>query len=108
MSSRSATPGSRPYAPTERIETVDGLRLKVSVAGQGGRVPLVLISGIGAPMELWDPFRQALGTQTVAVDAPGVGGSQTMRMPRTMRGIARLVDTLLDRLGYETVDVLGL
>ncbi|MEA2683102.1 MAG: hypothetical protein QOK05_1430 [Chloroflexota bacterium] len=87
---------------------IDGLRLKVSIAGRRGPAPLVLISGIGAPLELWDPFRRALGAETVAIDAPGVGGSDTMRFPRTMWGIAGLVDELLDRLGYETVDVVGL
>lgn len=88
--------------------TVDGTRLHVSVAGHGGKAPLVLISGIGAPLELWEPFRRALGTDTVAVDAPGVGGSGTLRRPRSMWGIASLLDKLLDQLGYQTVDILGL
>lgn len=87
---------------------VDGLRLRTSVAGPRGGTPLLLVSGIGAPLELWDPFRRALGTETVAIDLPGVGQSDTMRLPRSMWGIARLLDRVVDRLGYGTVDVLGL
>ncbi|MGI8609808.1 MAG: alpha/beta fold hydrolase [Candidatus Dormibacteria bacterium] len=90
------------------METVDGVRLNVSVAGRGGSVPLVLVSGIGAPLELWEPFRRALDIETIAIDAPGVGGSQTLRWPRTMWGIAGLLDRLLDQLEYQTVDLLGL
>ncbi len=90
-----------------RIVTVDGLRLRVSVAGERGEIPLVLLGGIGAPLELWEPFRRALGSETVAIDAPGVGGSETLDRPRSMWGIACLMDRLLDRLGYGTVDVLG-
>ena len=108
VSNPNTSPPTRPYAPVEQLLTIGGLRLKVSFAGHGGEVPLVLISGIGAPLELWEPFRRALGTETVAIDAPGVGGSQTMHLPRTMWGIAGLMDRLLDRMGYETVDVLGL
>ncbi len=91
-----------------RIVTVDGLRLHVSVAGERGATPLVLLGGIGAPLELWEPFRGALGGETVAIDAPGVGGSETLDRPRSMWGIAWLMDRVLDRLGYGTVDVLGL
>ncbi|GAC1338529.1 MAG: poly(3-hydroxyalkanoate) depolymerase [Candidatus Dormibacteria bacterium] len=105
---------SSPLAPaggwerSAQVVTVDGVRLQVSSAGRGGTAPLVLISGIGAPLELWDPFRRALGITTIAVDPPGVGGSATLRRPRSMWGIAGLMDRLLDRLGYQTVDVLGL
>ena len=87
--------------------TVDGLRLRVSVARQGAGTPLVLIGGIGAPLELWEPFRRALSTETLAVDLPGVGGSATLRRPRSMWGVACILDRLLDQLDYPTVDVLG-
>lgn len=108
MSRPAVTTRAGEYRRTEQTLTIDGLRLKVSFAGPAGEVPLVLISGIGAPLELWDPFRKALGMETVAVDAPGVGGSDTMRFPRTMWGIAGLVNKLLDKMGYGVVDVLGL
>ncbi len=108
VSSPSKAVGRPRYQSSERTVTIDGLRLNVSVAGTRGEAPLVLIGGIGAPLELWEPFRRALGTRTIAIDAPGVGGSATLGRPRTLWEIARLVDRLLDRIGCDTVDVLGL
>jgi poly(3-hydroxyalkanoate) depolymerase len=91
----------------QHFVTVDGVRLRVSVAREGAGTPLVLIGGIGAPLELWEPFRRALSTETLAVDLPGVGGSATLPRPRSMWGIASILDRLLDQLDYPTVDVLG-
>jgi poly(3-hydroxyalkanoate) depolymerase len=105
---RGITAPSNGHQTSEQVVSVGRVRLKVSFAGDGGAVPLVLISGIGAPLELWKPFRQALGVETVAIDAPGVGGSDTLRFPQTMWGLAGLFDKLLDRLGYGMVDLLGL
>jgi len=87
---------------------VDGLRLRVSVRGTGR--PLLLLMGIGASLELWGPFEDAFNgrvIQTIAVDAPGTGGSQGYRFPRRMPGLARTILGVLDELGYEQVDVLG-
>jgi poly(3-hydroxyalkanoate) depolymerase len=85
------------------------LRLRVSAAGRPLEgPPLLLCNGLGASLELWQPVRDALGSwPTVAFDAPGVGGSDVPRYPPTMRGIAGTVAGLLDRLGLERVDVLG-
>lgn len=100
-----------PRPPTgdsvRRLVTVGGLRLNVSVSGRAGETPLVLLGGIGAPLELWEPFRLAFGSETVAIDAPGVGGSEKLPWPYSMRKIARVFDSLLDQMGYGVVDVLG-
>lgn len=94
----------------ERTEVVaiHGHHIRVSVAGPPGSPPLLLIPGIGAPLELWDEFRVRLGRETIAFDAPGTGGSSTPLRPRTMWELARTVNALLDRLGYDVVDVLGI
>jgi poly(3-hydroxyalkanoate) depolymerase len=85
---------------------VDGVRLRVSVRGHGR--PLLVLNGIGAALELLEPFRARLeGIESIAIDAPGTGGSQTTRLPLRLRGIARLLDRALDALGYREVDVLG-
>ena len=87
---------------------VDGMSLRVSVRGTGR--PLLLLMGIGASLELWGPFEDALDRrviQTIAVDAPGTGGSQGYRFPRRMPGLARTILGVLDELGYGQVDVLG-
>jgi poly(3-hydroxyalkanoate) depolymerase len=87
---------------------VDGVRLRVSVRGTGQ--PLLLLMGLGGNLEMWAPFEDALDgrrVRTIAVDAPGTGGSSRYRLPRRMCGLARTMQGLLDELGEEQVDVLG-
>jgi poly(3-hydroxyalkanoate) depolymerase len=96
---------------------VGGLRLRVSVRpgtdfppgapAAATRPPLLLCNGIGAPIEMWPPFRDPLGRPTIAFDAPGVGESSVPMIPPTMGGVARAVLGVLDHLGVPTVDVLG-
>jgi poly(3-hydroxyalkanoate) depolymerase len=88
--------------------TISGQRIRVSIGGPPSTPPLLLISGIGAPLELWGGIRHALGRETIAFDAPGTGGSSTPLRPHTMWEIARMVNRLVNRLGYDTVDVLGI
>jgi pimeloyl-ACP methyl ester carboxylesterase len=95
-------------APSIRYVDVDGVRLRTSVRGAGS--PLLLLTGIGAPLELSAPLERALnghGVQTIALDAPGTGESSRYRRPRRMPGLARTVERTLDALGYDRVDVLG-
>src|SRR6266550_9325488 len=89
---------------TTGIRYVDagGLRLRAAVRGTGR--PLLLLTGIGASLELAAPFERALhphGVQTIAVDAPGTGKSTPYRWPRRMPGLARTIERALDALGYE-------
>jgi poly(3-hydroxyalkanoate) depolymerase len=102
----------------ERTEMVRvaGLDLRVSVRPATGftppnaaaeRPPLLLCNGIGAPIELWAPFRDRLTRPTIAFDAPGVGESSVPLIPRRMAGVARMALRALDHLGVPTVDVLG-
>jgi poly(3-hydroxyalkanoate) depolymerase len=91
-----------------RCVQVDGLRIRTSVRGEGH--PLLLLMGIGGNIEMWEPFERALAAapiQTISFDAPGTGQSSGWAVPRRMRAIARLVDGVLDELGYDRVDVLG-
>jgi poly(3-hydroxyoctanoate) depolymerase len=91
-----------------RYLDVDGVRLRVAVRGAGR--PLLLLMGIGGNLEMWHPFEDALdpgAVQTITVDAPGTGGSTGYRLPPRMPGLARTMDAMLDRLGYDSVDVLG-
>ena len=91
-----------------RFVTVDGIRLRTSVRGCGP--PLLLVTGLGASLDMARPFEQELtarGVQTVAFDAPGIGESTAYTLPRRMPGIARTIEVMLDALGYDRVDVLG-
>ena len=84
------------------------MRLRTSIRGVGR--PLLLLTGIGASLDLSAPFEHALnahGVQTIAADAPGTGASARYRRPRRMPGLARTIELMLDALEYEQVDVLG-
>jgi poly(3-hydroxyoctanoate) depolymerase len=99
-----------PSAHRRVIRFVDAgdVRLRTSVRGSGP--PLLLITGLGASLDLGVPFEEELaarGLQPVSFDAPGVGESSNYRWPPRMPGIARTVRHLLDALGYDRVDVLG-
>lgn len=89
---------------SSRRQRFRGQHLRLSVHGRPrpGVAPLLLISGIGAPLELYEPLRDALGDRlTVAFDAPGVGGSPTPLYPPTMRCLARIVADLIDEVGHD-------
>jgi poly(3-hydroxyalkanoate) depolymerase len=82
-----------------------GHEIAVSVAGEGP--PLLLINGFGASLSIWDPLRPALNATTIAFDAPGVGRSTMPRLPLTVPQLASSAVRLLDALGHDQVDVLG-
>ena len=85
-----------------------GLRLRVGRHGAGTGPPLLLITGIGAHLDMWAPFAAVAGErELVAFDPPGAGLSQRPLLPLRMSGLARAVTELLDALGLEQVDVLG-
>jgi poly(3-hydroxyalkanoate) depolymerase len=86
---------------------VGGLDVRIATQ-EGDGVPLLLITGIGANVDMWEPFARALpGHRMVAFDAPGTGRSSLPRRPMRMRALAAHVVALLDLLGLERVDVLG-
>ena len=83
-----------------------GLRLRIGRHGSGK--PLLLITGIGAHMDMWAPFARLAGDrELIAFDAPGTGRSQRPRRPLRMGGLAEVVRALLDELELDRVDVLG-
>jgi poly(3-hydroxyalkanoate) depolymerase len=83
-----------------------GLRLRVGRVGAGR--PLLLITGIGANLDMWTPFARLAGDrELIAFDPPGAGLSERPRLPLRMSGLARVVRELLDALRLERVDVLG-
>ena len=95
-----------------QIQTIDldGQLLRVGVRhGSAAAPPLLLFNGIGANLELVEPFVDALDDVTVIIfDVPGVGGSPAPLIPYRFSTLAVLADKLLTRLGYAgPVDVLG-
>ena len=97
-----------PDPATIRFVDVDGVRLRTSVRGSGP--PLLVITGLGASLDVGEPFEHELGrrgVQVVSFDAPGVGGSTGYVWPRRMRGVARTVRKMVEALGHDRIDVLG-
>jgi poly(3-hydroxyalkanoate) depolymerase len=96
---------------------VRGRRIRVSVrrahtsrtTGPAPRTPLLLLNGLGASLELLQPFVDELppGLEVIRFDVPGIGGSPVPVLPYHMTTFASLVAQLVTRLGHDRVDVLG-
>lgn len=91
------------------LQDVEGQLLRVGIrAGDAARPPLLLFNGIGANIELAEPFLDALdGPTAITFDVPGVGGSPAPALPYRPRNLARLSARLLDQLGVDQIDALG-
>jgi poly(3-hydroxyalkanoate) depolymerase len=91
------------------------VRVAVRPAGRRGRAtpasaPLLLINGIGASLELLQPFVDKLdpALEVIRFDVPGVGGSPLPAAPYRFTGLCRLLGQLLTELGHDRADVLGI
>jgi poly(3-hydroxyalkanoate) depolymerase len=96
-----------------RTLTTAGRTLRAAVRpGTDSSVPpLLLMNGIGASLEVLQPFVDALDPRRTVVrfDVPGVGGSPRPVVPYNLTTFSPAVAGLLSRLGFDDpVDVLGL
>jgi poly(3-hydroxyalkanoate) depolymerase len=94
-----------------RTVTVGGRSLRVAVRGGSPQwPPLLLCNGIGASLELLQPFVDALDPrrEVVRFDMPGIGGSAAPVIPYHLWTLAPLLSGLLDQLGHQQADVLGM
>ncbi|MCC0040128.1 MAG: poly(3-hydroxyalkanoate) depolymerase [Brucellaceae bacterium] len=92
-----------------RMIDVDGQMLRVGIReGASKRPPLMMFNGIGANLELAEPFMLALDdTGTIIFDVPGVGGSPLPSLPYRPSTLARMARRLLEILGHEQADISG-
>jgi poly(3-hydroxyalkanoate) depolymerase len=104
---------SPPRAPFVQKVTAAGRTLRVAVRpGTDDSVPpLLLMNGIGASLEVLQPFVDALHRRRTVIrfDVPGVGGSPRPVVPYHLTTFTPVVAGALRRLGFDDqVDVLGL
>jgi len=93
-----------------RTVDLDGQQLRVGIRpGSDAGPPLLIFNGIGANLELIEPFVDALaGVEAIIFDIPGAGGSPAPLMPYRFSNLCVLADKLLSHLGYAgQVDTLG-
>ncbi len=109
---RSASdPQSTQRANQIKMVPVGKMYLRVAIrSGNGKGLPLLLLNGIGANLEMFDPLIEELdpGLEIIRFDVPGVGNSPPPALPLSLMALARLTARLLDQLGYRQVDVLGI
>jgi poly(3-hydroxyalkanoate) depolymerase len=94
-----------------RTLSIGGRVLRVAVRdGNPDSPPLLLCNGIGARLELLQPFVDALDRQRAIIrfDMPGIGGSRPPLLPYHLATLPPLLSRLLDQLGYPQADVLGI
>ncbi len=113
-----AEAAGEPMSMTTEVRSVTVGRQRLRVAVRPGvpaasgvqRVPLLLINGIGANLEMLEPFVAALdpALEVIRFDPPGVGGSPAPHRPYRFTGLCWLIARMLTELGYDRVDVLGI
>src|SRR5688572_8132153 len=111
--SSTSRPEREPHGEVVRAVTGAGRTLRVSVRpGTDESVPpFLLMNGVGASLEVLQPFVDALDTRRTVIrfDVPGVGGSPRPFVPYVLATFTPVVAAVMDRLGFDgEVDVLGL
>jgi poly(3-hydroxyalkanoate) depolymerase len=94
-----------------RTVAVGDQHLRVAIRpGDGTRTPLLLANGVGASLEVLQPFVDALdpSVEVIRFDLPGIGGSPLPRRPYHLSTLTRLIARLLDQLDLPAVDLLGI
>ncbi len=79
---------------------------------RGAGEPMLLIHGVGMDWRVWLPVLDALneaGFQTIAINAPGFGGSASLlpEQAPTIQALATAVAGFLDGLGLERAHLVG-
>ena len=90
--------------------SLDGIAIRVAVReGTDGRIPLLLLNGIGAGFEMLLPFVDALPETTIIMfDAPGAGKSAPPTLPWRMRNYANVCERVLDELHVPIANTMGI
>ncbi len=106
-----SAPSPEPAAPELRWLKVLGHQVRVSVRpGTEPGPPLLLCNGIGASLDLLQPFVDALDPriEVVRFDVPGAGGSPDPWVPYNFALLSGWVCRMMTQLGHDRFDVLGI
>lgn len=93
----------------EPVRWVDAGEVRIHVRVRGVGPELVMINGIGAGVDIWEPLARRLEStrRLVMVDMPGTGDSPPLRCPVGMSRLAAVLAEVLDVPGIDPADVLG-
>ncbi|MEE6167694.1 MULTISPECIES: alpha/beta fold hydrolase [unclassified Mycolicibacterium] len=98
-------------AGEQYLVPVLGQQIRVDIR-RGRGVPLIVCNGIGASLEVLDPFVAALSSETTVLrfDVPGTGGSPDSPLPYGFPYLAAVLGRLMKKVGIRggPVDILGL
>jgi len=93
-----------------RFVTLGGDRLRLALTKPSGTnaPPLLIFNGIGASVEVLEPLMRKLTSMpSLTFDLPGIGASKPSMLLRRLGGFAQLARELLDELGIDKVNVMG-
>jgi pimeloyl-ACP methyl ester carboxylesterase len=92
---------------SERIATVNGVKIKYKTAGQGPVV--VLLHGYTQTSHMWTPLIPTLAAShtVIAPDLRGAGGSDRPQAGYDKKTLAKDIRSLVRQLGYERVQLVG-
>ena len=89
---------------------VDGVRLRLRDTGPRGAPAVILLHGLGASLETWEPWAQALSARfrVIRLDLPGFGltGTDPTGDYADARTIRILID-LMDQLRVDRASLVG-
>ena len=97
-------------SPIITMEEIDGRTIRVArwISGSDDHFPILFFNGIGANLEMITPLAEAMPERDlITFDMPGIGGSPDAIIPYRPWMMARIADRLLDKYGYDKVDVMG-
>ncbi|MDO4903180.1 MAG: alpha/beta hydrolase [Limosilactobacillus sp.] len=100
------------YIDTKNLYVnVKGKEIAYRELGKGNsEYPLVMLVHLAATLDQWDPELLDLlakKNHVVVIDLPGVGGSEG-KVAKTIPGMAQQAVDIIDALGYNKINLLGL
>src|SRR6478609_4024924 len=99
LDDRSAPANRADQLRIRRLEVM-GCRIRTAtLPGDRARPPLLMLNGMGAPLEILIPLAESLdGIEVVLFDIPGIGESSMPQIPYTLPQLASATGRILTQL----------